>query len=301
MNLAIWTAVAIPVMLGFAPITRAGTTKIDTKQLDKLRGSVRLPLPDQLRERVIARIRSTERLALWGAVIGLATMALLAVILGSGDGAGPLVVLLGVGVGGGIGSAVGILTAALTVDPQAQRIARSTAVESTDYVAPHTIALTRVLLVIACLASGLGVLATIRGQLTPRDGLAFVVLPFLGTLLCYTAFEILTRLVTERAQRAASELELAWDDVLRAHGLRQTVTGSVVVSGACAVSVALGTISVAIEMPQWIVVSSVLLGAIGLVGGVSAMIMIMSEPAYRVLQQLWPRTDFGFGPEPRTR
>lgn len=300
MNLAIWTAVAIPVMLGFAPITQAGMTKIDTKQLDKLRGSVRLPLPDQLRGRVIARIRSTERLALWGAVIGLALMALLAVILRSGDSAG-LLVLLGVGVGGGIGSAIGILTAALTMDPQTQRIARSTAVESTDYVAPRTIAVTRVLLVIACLATGLGVLATIRGQLTPREGLTFILLPFLGTVLCYAAFEILTRLVTERAQRAASELELAWDDVLRAHGLRQTVTGSVVVSGACAVSVALGMIGVAAEAPQWLMVSSVLLGAISLTTGVAAMIMIMSEPAYRVLQQLWPRADFGFGPEPRTR
>ncbi|MFT4164394.1 MAG: hypothetical protein QM650_04060 [Microlunatus sp.] len=300
MNLAIWTAVAIPVMLGFAPITQAGTTKIDTKQLDKLRGSVRLPLPDQLRERVIARIRSTERLALWGAVIGLAILALLAVILEFGDGTGPLV-LLGVGVGGGIGSAIGILTVALTVDPQAQRIARSTAVESADYVAPRTIALSRVLLVIACLATGLGVLAMVGGQLPFREGLAFVLLPFVGTVLCHAAFEILIRLVTERAQRAASELELAWDDVLRAHGLRQTVTGSVVVSGACAVSVALGMISVGAAAPQWLIVSSVLLGTIGLVIGVTAMIMIMSEPAYRVLQQLWPRADFGFGPEPRSR
>lgn len=300
MDLAIWTAVAIPVMLGFAPITQAGTTKIDSKQLDKLRGSVRLPLPDQLRERVIVRIRSTERLALWGAVIGLGSMALLATILGAGDAAGPLV-MLGVGVGGGIGSAIGILTAALREDPKAQRIARSTAVESTDYVAPHTIAFARVLLVIACLAAGLGALGTVRGEFTGRESLTFVLLPFLGAVICYAAFEILTRLVAERAQRATSELELAWDDVLRAHGLRQAVTGSVVVSGACALSVALGTISVSATTPPWLLVSSVLLGAIGVVGGIVAMIVIMNEPAYRVLQQLWPRADFGVGPEPRTR
>lgn len=300
MNLVVWTAVAVPVMLGFAPITQAGTTKIDTKQLDKLRGSVKLPLPDQLRERVIARIRNTERLALWGAVIGLTIMALLAAVLGS-DGAGGALVMLGVGVGGGIGSAIGILTAALAVDPTAPRIARSAAVESTDYVAPRTIALARALLAVACLAAGLGVVGTIRGEFAAHDGLTFVLLPFLGTVICYAAFEVLARLVTERAQRATSELELAWDDVLRAHGLRQAVTSSVVVSGVCAVSVALGTISVDTSVPLWMVAMSVLLGAAGVAGGVAAMIMIKSEPAYRVLQQLWPRADFGPAPESWTR
>ena len=300
MNVAVWVAVAIPIMLGFAPITQAGTTKIDTKQLDKLRGSVRLPLPDELRDRVIGRIRTTERQAVAGAIAGLAVMAVVAVLFGP-DEAGGALILLGVGVGGGIGSAVGILSAARKADPSWQRIARSSAVESTDYVAPRTVILARALLGIACVAAVLGLVAVVGGTLSARQGLTFVLLPFVGALVCYAALEILMRLVVERAQRATSELELAWDDVLRAHGLRQAVTSSIVVSAACAVCVALGLISAATDAPLSLIVPASAVGLIGAVAGIVAMIVICTEPAYRVLQQLWPRAAFVVSAEPGLR
>lgn len=291
-NVAVWIAISVPILLGFAPITMGGTRTND-KELGRLAARTGLPLPPQRVDRVVRRIRTQEAAALWGGVAGVVVVGLWLLLARSGS-SGPLV-LLGGGAGASIGSVIGVLRAAATMPDDAPRIARSAAVEATDYVAPWLFVAIRVMVALAVASGVLGVVIALAGQAGAVTLVTRAVLPAGVALATWAAVELLARMVADRARRADSELELAWDDVLRAIGLRQTVIGSIVVGaipGVLLMTMDANTpFGGALWWPAWLaaLISAVLAAAI-LVG-------VLAEPRNRVLRRLWPNTDFSTGTE----
>lgn len=286
-TVALWIAIAIPILLGFAPITMGGT-RTNAKELGKLAHRIGLTLPAQRVGRIVRRIRSQENHALWGGTAGVVIAGLWVLLARSGSG-GPLV-LLGGAAGASIGSVIGLLRAATTMPDEAPRIARSAAVDATDYVAPWVFGLVRAMIAAALVSGTLGLVITLAGHQETVTLVSRVVLPTVAATAAYVTTELLSRVVTDRARRADSELELAWDDVLRAWGLRQVAISSVVVSAMPGVLLmtldAITPVGGVLWWPAFLATGiSIGLAAI-------ALLCIWARPSDRVLRRLWPDADF---------
>lgn len=255
----IWIVIAISIVLSAAPVTGGGRT-VNEKQLAKLVGKLRLPLPLALRQPVLARVQAREQSVLtWGFIgIGVGAVTALLVRLVSGShGIGPLLIMVAVSLGISVGSYRGSLKPPNTLNPEAPRVARARMMDLSDYTTTGERWAVRLVPAAIGLAMAGALVVWILVPVKPAGGLVQPLLGALGATAVLGAWWVLkhTRAaIVDRAQHATNDLELAWDDALRTMGLRD-LQDSAVLSGMLAT---LGLLAMA---GTWVIPPEVRAGA----------------------------------------
>ncbi|WP_250445031.1 hypothetical protein [Actinotalea sp. C106] len=262
---------------------------------------VDLALEGEAGERVAERFAHRERAGAVGAVLGI-WLAVLAIALGPGlaheySSYGVIGVVMGFFAGHAAGYGVVAWRESLRPAPDGARLARASTPTVEDYVAPHERRGAWVAAGVSVLTA-VGVVAVHAGGVmdlgpVPWGAVVFAVLvPPLAVVL----EEVAARRLVEQRQVAASTLELAWDDALRARTLRDLVTVPLVVGVFGPIGL-LGIVGDGLE-GGWPANP-----AVGLVGGlfmvllgalaVTAMISIALDPQGHVRRRLWPVREDG--------
>lgn len=259
MNMFLWIAIAIGVVLAAAPITGGGR-KVNEKQLAKLVRRNGLPLPPAFRQPVLTRLHSRERSALiWGlSGVGVGTLAAVLVHLVTGaDTLAPLLIMVAAALGTSVGSYRGCVNAPDTLDPEAPRVARAHMTDVADYTTPGE----RWAVRLVPAAIGLALIVTLSVwvlvPIKPPGGWFTPVLAVLGAIavlgVCWPLDRAATAVV-ERGQHANNDLELAWDDALRTMAVRD-LQDSAIVSGM------LATLGLLVMAGSWVIPWEVRAGA----------------------------------------
>jgi hypothetical protein len=193
----------------------------------RLARSIDLTLPDDIALTVGRRTALRQRGGAVGGVGGAVGASLALTAGGSAVGGWSILFLIGgMFTGIALGIAVVSLRAARPVHSDAVRVARASAVDPRDYLAPIDRIGTRVTVVLGLVAA---VVAVVRGDDYPGALLETVPVPYVVVLagvgvLTLVLFEIASRRVVAQPQFAQTQTELAWDDAMRATLLRDMVT-----------------------------------------------------------------------------
>ena len=244
-NYFIWLAIAAALVLS---VDAADAKALAPKNVAKAMRRHQLPLPESLRAPLARRLAAKEEIRRRFGLIGLAVGAaagLAAVGLGQAPLASVLVLFPAV-----IGLALGAASAASrfheSADPDAPRVARTRATSVEDYVTVHERRAAGMSLGAIGLAA---VTVVVLWALVPVQMPAgWLVLPLTLAAVGLALLLMVARKAgeaVEHPQRASSDLELAWDDALRAHSLRE-ILDMVTVGG---VTVAM---LVLLQMAQWV-------------------------------------------------
>lgn len=222
MNLAIWIFLGFLIALSCGPVTGGGVSRVNEKQLAKFQQRVGLPMPDSLRQSVLGRIAGLERCTVAGGMVGLVLAAVGSLFLGGSERLAGPVILSSVALSAGVGGAVWVTRSLRRDHSESPKVARSVATRLSDYVPSGERFSARLGPILAGLSGILGVTLLL---FIPREHWLtgwMVAVPVLITLslVVTVATALLSRRLLDLGQRASSDVELAWDDVVRAQALR---------------------------------------------------------------------------------
>ena len=284
-------------VLGMAVVAVVGTSIWFARARRRVSSAHRFARAVDLRLDETAEAEIAQRLArrqVAGVATGALAAVLTALLVDPADGFGAfLLVVVAAFAGKALG---GVLVAAYESTrplPPAPRIARASTPSHGDYVAPSE----RVggwVMAGLCIAVAAGVwVAQSRGLLgdgeppTAMIAIALVVPP-LAVLLDELAADWLLR----RRQVAATTLELAWDDALRARTLRDAVT-VVIMAGIYPAFALVGTVGDRLEggWPANPAVggSSAVMLVLLIAGVATGIASLVSSPERHFRRRLWPR------------
>lgn len=225
MNIAIWIALALVCFIFPATsLTSGGSRKPTREALEKNAQSIGLPITDEVYAPVAERIRRRQRGMRIGALALLVVASLVAILFLENDSWGGVLVFVAAGVGAGLGGAAAIAVHRPEGTSDTPVVARLRSVRLDDYLTKGErigFRLTPLLLVLGAAAGALLLL-----QLPPEARGSRIALGAIGAalvLLTWAVSAFALRRVLAAPARSGSELELAWDDVERADGLRQVV------------------------------------------------------------------------------
>lgn len=293
MTIPVWVAISIAVLVALAPITQGRGDKVDSKQLEKFRAKVGLPLPPALAGPVLARIGHRERWAMTGGVAGIAAGALAATLTHWTDGGGVLV-MLGVALGASIGGGFATVQSVHQPSGEAPRVARPVSTEVDDYVPHRHLLAARIVTGLAVVANAIE-LVVVAGRPDPAAGtIVTLIVCTLAAVAVAALTEVVAKLLVRRPQRASTDLELAWDDVLRADAGHQLVVSQVVVGGLVAVAAPI-TAGLLIDLGNSAAarsVISVVVAGISLALLFAGLALTATGWLRHPLQRLWPGRTF---------
>lgn len=232
MNIAIWIAIALTCfVLPAVALTQGGKKAPRQDALARYAKETGLPLPEDVAEPVVERIRRRERGMSIGGTIAIVVGGLAAIVFDGSETWGALVVPLA-GAGTAFGGAW--VMATYQPSPTANRpvVARLRSSQLADYLTPGE-------------RFGLWSAPAVLGLAIVSGALLFLQLPadargqsimigLVGTgvaLLTWVLATLTIRYVLAAPARNGSDLELAWDDAERALGVRHIV--NLVVAVAC--------------------------------------------------------------------
>lgn len=298
-----------PVLLAVATLYAIGSSLLRRRPAWRRRALVRfatrvdLPVPDApLRVRVEAAITRRNVAFDVGAQIGIAALAVLALVFGvprglSGSSDAVRDALWGLIVAGGalvgaasVAAGTGARQARRAATESGPRLARPAAVAVADYVAPLELWGARAMGLAPAGALAVGLLiATFVDTVTPAELLNLgTVLAAIVGLTALALAEVTERRLLDLPQAAGSNLELPWSDALRAQVLRDVVTAPLAI-GIYACFALLLAASTGVGDP---VIANGLRGLIGV--GVLGLLIVSavstaSRPQRHFQQRLWPR------------
>lgn len=313
MNIVIWIAIGIAIAVSGGPITHGGTRRVDEKQLATFQRKAGLPLPPGLRNSVLRRIAKHEQMTVAGGLVGVALGAVASGFLpATWAGAGGVVVLASGGFAAATGGVIAVLISLRQASAGAPRVARSTAIELADYLPRGRLVSARLAPFLAVVGGALGF--ALLAFLPRTDWLPswLVVVPLLVvlTLVAAGAVWFVSRRVLECGQEAASDLELAWDDLVRAQALR-SLWGNVVALAALSIVASFAMVGDTVIRPSTRAgaeQSTLILGVVALV--VACLLLLgLLFPVVRdslggttlrhVLNRLWPDASFRMSDAPQ--
>lgn len=245
-NYIIWLAITAALVLS---VETADAKSLAPKNAAQAMRRHRLPLPEQLRASLARRLAAKEETRRRFGLIGLgvgAVAGLGSVIVGHEQLVSILTMFPAL-----IGLALGAASAAArfheSADPNAPRVARTRATGLEDYVTDHERRASWMALGSIVLAA---VVVVALWALSPVSMSAVrLILPL---ALAVLGFSLLLRVArkageaVDQPQRASSDLELAWDDALRAHSVRE-VLDMVTLSGLTV------SLIVLLQMAPWVI------------------------------------------------
>lgn len=241
-----WLVITTAIVVGSIP--QPGRREITSRHLDKLVRRHRLPLPAGLKMPLTRRLAASDDARRRGGMVGLgvgAGLGLVVVLIGHQSLSSSLIMLPAL-IGLAAGEASGASRLHADQAGTVPRVAHTRATSLADYTtrgehgAAH--------LSIAALAlSGLATVAL--WSLAPvRMPALWLAMPLAVTAVGLALLLLLVRSlqrVVDRPQQATSELELAWDDALRAHSVRE-VLDMVTITGLTMVMITL------LQMAPWV-------------------------------------------------
>lgn len=265
---------------------------------------------------MLRRICNHERWTVVGGLIGVALGAVGSTSLPSiWEGANGSVIFAGGGFGAAFGGVIAMLTSLRQAPTATPRVARSTAIELADYLPRGGLASRRLAPLLSVLA---GLLAFALLSFVPRQDWPLtwpwvVALLIVLTLVSTVAITLVSHRVLERGQEAASDLELAWDDLVRAKSLR-SLWGNVSALSAFSIVAAFSMVGDTVMRPDTLAGSeqfSLFLGAVAFVLACLLLVGLklpmvrdgMGDATLRhVLNRLWPDATFRLpeSPQPHT-
>lgn len=287
-----WSCVALIVLpTGFAPITFGRGVTIDVTQLTKLQSAMGLPLTTELASPVLARMRLRERWALRVGLAGIAIGALLSVLLQPTSPSGVLI-MMGAALGGAIGSGFATVRSAYRLPEGVPRLARVKRTRISDYVPTAHLVAARGMLALALAANGVELFLSVS-EGRPASAVPVVSLACVAIALPVAiASEVMMRQVVDLPQPATADIELAWDDVLRADAVHHLLLNQILVCGFAALAAPLsaGLLAGGEPMPP---TTTVVSGAIIVAATIGALVTV-SAGAWRrrPLHRLWSGRSF---------
>lgn len=296
-------------LLLLAAVTAVGSVVIRRQPAVRRRALARfarrvdLPLPDALLWAQAETALTRRNVAVdVGGSAGVAVAAALGLLLGAPDGLPGdteaareglwALIVAGAALAGAAGGAAwaGVRAASRRTPPAGPRLARPTAASAADYVAPVELWGARAAGIAPAVALAVGVvIATGVDTVRPADLVNVgTVLAVLAGLAALGVGEVAGRRLLDLPQSAGSNLELAWNDALRARVLRDVVTAPLAI-GLYATCALLTAASDGVRDP---VIANGLVGLVGL--GIIAVAVITaasvaSRPQRHFRRRLWPR------------
>lgn len=253
-NIFLWIFVGLMQAFGGAGLSWDGRLRpLGAKQLDELTRRHELPLTDEVRaaveSRVQVRAREVRTWGLVGTVVGAIVVWVVSLVARDGD-LSPLL-LLGTTLGICVGAFRAVRAFRVPLALDAPRVARVRATGIEDY---STVASRRAVLVAAGTVPVALAAAVVVWWLTPAHPSPLAIVGLVACAVVGLVAVLLLRLTAARLvdlpQHAASDLELAWDDSLRAQAVRDFL-GSAAGAG-------LATVLLLTALPlQWVLPWSV--------------------------------------------
>jgi len=191
-------------------------------------------------------------------------------------------VLGGLLAGGAIGTSISALAGEFRRNPSSTRIARSSAVAMRDFVPTSQLNSARVLVGLTTTSTVLNLLFGDHESWSART-VATRALPLAMTILSVALlllFEVSGRRVVQRSRPAGSELELAWDDGLRASALQQMIAAPTYLA-IYPVFVTMGVWN----LTGWQIAFQVVIYVAYLV---ALIMMLLTAPEQQFRRRLWP-------------
>jgi len=259
--------------------------------------SVGLAVPDGLAGALSSRLTRRSVITWLGSLAGLALIIAaveLGLIVPSGErsDASDLWLIFG---GIVIGISGGAIVNALTLKsvlPAGERVARSSAVELDDYLAPVDLAGSRIAVAIGAAALLAWILVTATGVISPEPLVTVGVVVTALSVVSLFAFELATRSILGRGQPVASPAELAWDDALRGMSMRSIASAPMCLGiwGALAVCIDIARTAAADPtVGDAAFATAVAAGVLIFVGiTAAAAVSIATKPQQQYLRRLWP-------------
>lgn len=274
----IWTLIGLAGALVIAGLVFRSTPGRREYLVFAFVARIGLPLTEYVHQRIDRRIWDRLRGSAVGALVALTIYAL---VLGLWPEFWP-VGLAGATINGllaafvGVGGAVPAMRQFIALAPATPRIARAHAPTLPDYVHPGWVVAAFGLTVVDAGISTALLLGLIPG--TTRGGLPLPAVAALAVLAAagVVAAAGLTAFFLSVPQPASSELELQWDDALRAYALRDLWIAAIALSTAACVA---GLSSLVDETSP--------LTYAGLVIGLSPLFLMQVRPSRRFRSRLW--------------
>lgn len=284
-------AVLLITIVQLAPYVRA---RDRLAAADRLARSVDLGLDPAVADVVVARLVRRERAgALGGLAVGLPVAWWASRALGPDAAAtGVLLVFVGLFAGRAIGCALVSWVESARRGPGGARVARASTPVHGDYVARLERWGSWAMAAIAVVL-GLGLLVLDRVGLVelPAVPAALVVLCVVAPPVAVLLDELAARWLLSRPQVACSQVELAWDDALRARTLRDMVTVTIVVAAYAPIGL-LAAVGESLEggwpaNPAVGVINGLLLVLLAALGGLG-LTSVALRPQRHFRRALWP-------------
>jgi len=233
MSYAIWVAIALVCfVLPATTLTSGGKRDPEKGKLAEYARNVGLPLPEEVVEPVVARIKRRQRGMVIGGIIGIVIATMIFILLFTNDDQGVgVIAILFAAMGTSFGGALAIAAHRPAATSASPVVARVREVTLSDYLtggerfglwaAPAVI--------IAGSVAGFFVMRIFPTELTTyRPGFGLVGAGL--ALVTWAAAIFAIQQVLAAPARSGSDLELAWDDAERADGLRQVANLAVAVA-----------------------------------------------------------------------
>lgn len=288
------------------------TARARRASLARFARRVDLPVPGGAAAEAVEHLLAVRnRSADLGAIGGVVVVAGWAHLAGAtdlvGGSAWPLVVFGGAFVGAAVGAGVtAARDAARPTTRPGPRVARPTTPALEDYLAPLELLGGRFLAFVpAVMVLGASVAGVLTATVDPRGVLAVgPSAAVIAALAALAGAEVSGRRLVEQPQAAATTLELAWNDAVRARVLRDVITVPIGVGLYATFGVAL-TIIGAVTHPALQNAATGMLVVFALLAMVVAVVSTATAPQRHFRARLWPSApspsgDASFvGAEPR--
>ena len=282
------TWVLVPAAAGYALAAPSLLRRRHARQgLPRWTRLVDLPVPRDAGPTIASHLTARRVGCDVGGAAAVAVTALWGVTLGGGATISswwPIVLLSSLFVGAAIGGAIGAFRAATRpIAGDAVRVARSTVARLEDYVAPlerwaaRLVAVSPVVVLIAVLAAPNG--AVVAGPVSAAA----------ASVLVLAVAEVGARAVLRGRQPAGSDLELAWQDAIRAQALR-SILGVPVAVGVYACAAALSALEPGQLDPRGAGAVALIASATLVIAAGAALLLWTNgpRPHQHFRQQLWP-------------
>ena len=262
--------------------------------VNRLERTVGLAIPDELRPAIGRNIVRRQRIKLASTVVAAAAMSIVAFTVTFPDANYRGIVVVGSVLAGSlVGVAIGSLQWPAQRHDDGLRVAKAGAVSLRDYVPRWELRGARILVALSATIFFGSVLATATGLATVSD------LPMARTSAYFTGiavlslifFEVVGRRIVGRAQPNGSEMELVWDDALRAVDLRALASTPLTIG---LLGVFFGASDLALSLPDLQanpgLLTTLTVAGWVVVAGVFAMAFatLTSRPERFFLLRLWP-------------
>lgn len=230
---AVLVLAAALVVLASVPLTGGRREEVSETELHQIADRADLPLPRRLRRPVLARLDERGTAAKRWGLVGVASGAVLALVLRAAVGY-PDLMPLAIMIGAAVGLALGIFRAEAAptapLDPAAAEVPQTRRGRMRDVASAGELLAGRAVPLVVLGALAVALLVRSRLPVPAPGGIAELSILLAGGALALAAWGVAVlaaSAVAARPRRADDDLTLAWEDTLRGQNVRDVLDAAV--------------------------------------------------------------------------